>query len=85
MVDLDLVDAWRHLRGADAQRFTYFSYRFNCRAKNLGWRLDYFAVPRAMVEQGRLVECMVREEAYGASDHVPLVLVVRKGKAAVAK
>ena len=34
-----LVDAWRHLH-PDTEHYTYFGYRFNCRAKGIGWRLD---------------------------------------------
>lgn len=33
------VDVWRQLHPKD-QHYTYFSYRFNCRLKGLGWRLD---------------------------------------------
>jgi len=33
------VDVWRHFHPND-KHYTYFSYRFNCRLKGLGWRLD---------------------------------------------
>jgi len=33
------VDVWRHFHPTD-RHYTYFSYRFNCREKGLGWRLD---------------------------------------------
>ena len=33
------VDVWR-ARYPDVQHYTYFSYRFNCRMKGKGWRLD---------------------------------------------
>jgi AP endonuclease 1 len=33
------VDIWRK-QHPDDKHYTYFSYRFNCRAKGLGWRLD---------------------------------------------
>ncbi len=33
------VDAWRKLH-PDDHHYTYFSYRFNCRTKGIGWRLD---------------------------------------------
>lgn len=33
------VDVWRQLHPTD-KHYTYFSYRFNCRLKGIGWRLD---------------------------------------------
>lgn len=39
-----LVDAWRHLHLNAVGYYTYFSYRFQCREKGIGWRLDSFVV-----------------------------------------
>lgn len=36
------VDVWRQLHPTD-RHYTYFSYRFNCRMKGIGWRLDICA------------------------------------------
>jgi exonuclease III len=33
------VDLWRDLHPGE-RRYTYFSYRFNCRMKGIGWRID---------------------------------------------
>jgi AP endonuclease-1 len=33
------VDVWRRLHSTDRQ-YSYFSYRFDCRTKGIGWRLD---------------------------------------------
>src|ERR1700733_3400772 len=35
-----LVDVWREMPPTD-QHFSYFSYRFDCRTKGIGWPLDY--------------------------------------------
>ncbi|KAI0721107.1 Endonuclease/exonuclease/phosphatase [Cerioporus squamosus] len=56
------VDVWRKLH-PDLRHYTYFSYRFNCRDKGLGWRLDTFVVSERL-----------EERIYGASDHCPVVL-----------
>ncbi|KAI0374874.1 hypothetical protein BV20DRAFT_961084 [Pilatotrama ljubarskyi] len=65
------VDVWRE-RHPDLRHYTYFSYRFNCRQKGLGWRLDMFVVSERLVERVKM--CEIRSEIYGASDHCPVVL-----------
>ncbi|TRM62659.1 Endonuclease/exonuclease/phosphatase [Schizophyllum amplum] len=67
------VDVWRHLH-PDTPHYTYFSYRFNCRAKNLGWRLDMFVLSERLL--GRVKLCEIRDEVYGASDHCPVVMEI---------
>lgn len=74
---LSLVDAYRQLH-PDEREYTYFSYRFQCRAKHLGWRLDYFVVSKGLLDKGMIGEAGIRNEVYGASDHVPIVLTVEK-------
>ena len=71
----ELVDAYR-LKHATECGYTYYSYRFGCRGKNLGWRLDYFMVSDKLVH--RIHDCTVRSEIYGASDHLPLVLFLKR-------
>ena len=34
-----MIDTWRNMH-PETRHYTYFSYRFNCREKGLGWRLD---------------------------------------------
>jgi AP endonuclease 1 len=69
------VDTWRHFHPNTKGHYTYYSYRFQCRAKNLGWRLDYHVVSERILD--RVVESEIRSNVYGASDHVPIVLVVK--------
>ncbi|KAK3817923.1 MAG: Endonuclease/exonuclease/phosphatase, partial [Linnemannia elongata] len=75
----DLVDTFREIQGTGEEavgQYSYFSYRFQCRVKGIGWRLDYFVTDQQMYKE-RLVESVIREECYGASDHVPVVLVIK--------
>ncbi|KAL1717455.1 Endonuclease/exonuclease/phosphatase [Schizophyllum commune] len=61
------IDVWRHLH-PDTHHYTYFSYRFRCREKNLGWRLDMFVLSVRLL--GRVSErslervkmCEIRDE-----------------------
>ncbi|KAJ1925151.1 hypothetical protein IWQ60_004748 [Tieghemiomyces parasiticus] len=78
------VDTFRHLYPEEksARCYTFFSYRFMCRAKKLGWRLDYFVASQQLLP--RVVDVRVRSECYGASDHVPLVMWLKKGEVAPA-
>lgn len=48
------------------------------RSKHLGWRLDYFAVSKSLIDGGMVTEAPIRSECYGASDHVPIALVVER-------
>ncbi|TFK42432.1 Endonuclease/exonuclease/phosphatase [Crucibulum laeve] len=67
------VDIWRRHHPTD-KHYTYFSYRFNCRAKGIGWRLDMFVVSERIAERVKM--CEIRDEIYGASDHCPLVMEI---------
>ncbi|TFK76337.1 hypothetical protein BDN72DRAFT_830894 [Pluteus cervinus] len=67
------IDVWRYLHPTDSH-YTYFSYRFNCRLKGLGWRLDMFVISERLLNQVKM--CEIRDEIYGASDHCPLVMEI---------
>jgi exodeoxyribonuclease III len=67
------VDAYRHLYPERVQ-YTWWTYRFNARAKNVGWRLDYFLVSESLISQ--VEDVIVHDEVMG-SDHCPVTLVLR--------
>ncbi|KAJ1995688.1 hypothetical protein GGI25_000667 [Coemansia spiralis] len=78
------IDTFRALYpDAAEQGYTYFGYRGNCREKSIGWRLDYFVVSEQLMP--RVLDVIVRNECYGASDHVPLVLLLKKDKSSIFK
>lgn len=58
----------------DPDQYTWWSYRFNARARNIGWRIDYFCVDEAASEH--VVDASILAEVYG-SDHCPVVLEYR--------
>ncbi|EMD37949.1 hypothetical protein CERSUDRAFT_82179 [Gelatoporia subvermispora B] len=77
-VDVDpaqprFVDVWR-AKHPDLRHYTYFGYRFNCRAKGIGWRLDTFVLSERIVEKAKV--CEIRSAIYGASDHCPVVMEI---------
>ncbi len=52
-------------------RYTWWSFRFNARARNIGWRIDYFCVDRAAAERVR--GAAILDRVMG-SDHCPVSL-----------
>lgn len=64
------VDTFRKFN-RDPGQYTWWSYRFNARAKNIGWRIDYFLVDPASKE--RVVNAAIHEDIPG-SDHCPISL-----------
>lgn len=68
----DLVDVYRNLY-PDRVQYTWWTYRMNARARNIGWRLDYFLVSSALVE--RVQDVVIHEDIMG-SDHCPVSLLL---------
>jgi len=67
------IDTFRKF-DASPGRYTWWSYRFNARAKNIGWRIDYFLVDHA--SEHRVVAATIHDQVAG-SDHCPVSLVFR--------
>lgn len=67
------VDAFRKLYPERVQ-YTWWTYRFNARAKNVGWRLDYYLVSEALMP--RVEDVIIYDEVMG-SDHCPVTLNLR--------
>ncbi|KAI8644183.1 Endonuclease/exonuclease/phosphatase, partial [Parasitella parasitica] len=69
-----LIDTWRHFHPEQKGHYTYYGYRFKCREKLMGWRLDYFVTTPDLL--GKIISSEIRHEGWGASDHVPLALTL---------
>jgi exodeoxyribonuclease-3 len=70
LLKLGFVDTFRYLY-PDKIAYSYWSYRFNARARNTGWRIDYFLVSRDLKEKVKSSEIL--PDYYG-SDHCPIML-----------
>jgi len=75
IVDTGYVDTFRHFH-PDTVKYSWWTYRFKARERNIGWRIDYFFVSRDMIETGRVREAFIDNDVYG-SDHCPIGLVVQ--------
>ncbi len=67
------VDTFRHFYPDLAGAYSWWSYRFNARANNAGWRIDYFVVSQSL--QPRLQSAAIHPHILG-SDHCPVELVL---------
>lgn len=66
------TDTWRHLH-PDEVKYSWWSYRFQARQKNAGWRIDYFVISDRL--RDRLVSADIHNEVFG-SDHCPVEVVI---------
>jgi exodeoxyribonuclease III len=66
------VDSFRHFH-PDVIKYTYWNNFFNSRARNVGWRIDYFLVSNSLVD--KVKEASISTEYLG-SDHCPIGLKI---------
>jgi len=68
----DFIDTFR-MFNQDPNHYTWWSYMFNSRAKNVGWRIDYFCVSSAI--QNKIKSSIILPEIMG-SDHAPILIEI---------
>lgn len=66
----DLIDTFRHLN-PETVKYSWWSYRAGARAKNVGWRIDYFLASKSLSDE--LESADILTEVMG-SDHCPVQL-----------
>ena len=57
----------------DTVKYSWWSYRFNARANNAGWRIDYFVVSNSIMD--KVIDSKIHNEVFG-SDHCPVELEI---------
>ncbi|MDP2425296.1 MAG: exodeoxyribonuclease III [Candidatus Izemoplasmatales bacterium] len=70
LLDGGFVDTFRLLYPMKVQ-YTWWSYMFNARANNAGWRIDYFVLSARLIDKVKSIE--IHDHVHG-SDHCPVVL-----------
>lgn len=68
------IDTYRYFYPDREGVYSWWSYRFNARANNAGWRIDYFCVSERLSE--RLVSADIHTKIFG-SDHCPVELIMK--------
>ncbi|MPM97501.1 Exodeoxyribonuclease [bioreactor metagenome] len=67
------TDTFRYLYPDKSDAYTWWSYMMNARARNIGWRIDYFLVSERL--NGQIREAMIYDNIMG-SDHCPVGLEI---------
>lgn len=76
VVENGFKDTFRALYPDAENRYSWWSYRFKAREKNVGWRIDYWCVSENMP----IVDALIYNDVYG-SDHCPVGLIVDEKEA----
>ena len=74
LLSAGFVDTFRHLYPDRTGAYSWWSYRFNARKNNAGWRIDYFIVSRRLTD--RVAAAEILSDVYG-SDHCPVLLELK--------
>lgn len=74
LLNSGFTDAFRHFNPELQGAYSWWSYRFQARAKNAGWRIDYFVVSNRITE--RMENSTIHNEIFG-SDHCPVELLLK--------
>ena len=74
LLESGFVDSWRYFYPAQEGIYSWWSYRFQARAKNAGWRIDYFITSERLKD--RLQSAAIHTEILG-SDHCPVELELK--------
>ena len=73
--EMGYIDTFRHLH-PETEKYSWWSYRFNARKTNAGWRIDYFFVTQDVIDKGWLKEAVIENDIFG-SDHCPVGITLQ--------
>lgn len=69
-----LVDTFRHFYADKKEAYSWWSYRAGARAKNVGWRIDYFLASESFMP--KISDSFILPEIMG-SDHCPVAIILK--------
>ena len=75
LLEAGFTDTFRHFYPDQEDIYSWWSYRFQARQKNVGWRIDYFVTSNGLKQ--RLLDAKIHTEIFG-SDHCPVELTIKK-------
>lgn len=74
LLDSGFIDTFRYFYPELEGAYSWWSYRFNARKNNAGWRIDYFLVSNSLKD--KLISAKIHSEILG-SDHCPVELEIK--------
>ncbi|MCO4795645.1 MAG: exodeoxyribonuclease III [Bacteriovoracaceae bacterium] len=74
IVERGFIDTFRNFHPEEPGHYTWWTYRSNCRERNIGWRIDYFFVSKSMSK--KIKDALILPDVLG-SDHCPIGLIVK--------
>jgi len=74
IIENGYIDTFRHFH-PDTVKYSWWTYRFKARDRNVGWRIDYFFVTRDIIDRGWVKEAFIDNDVFG-SDHCPIGLIL---------
>jgi exodeoxyribonuclease-3 len=74
MVENGYVDTFRHYHPENV-KYSWWTYRFKARERNIGWRIDYFFVTKDIINKSWIKDAFIDNTIYG-SDHCPIGLIL---------
>lgn len=74
IIENGYVDTFRHFYPEEV-KYSWWTYRFNARKNNAGWRIDYFFVTKDLIESGKVKDAFIENDIMG-SDHCPVGIVL---------
>jgi len=72
ILDAGFIDSYRHLN-PEEKKYSWWSYMFKARERNIGWRIDYFCVNEALKHKIKRADILT--DVFG-SDHAPILLEI---------
>lgn len=74
LLNAGFIDTYRYFYPDKKDAYTWWSYMFKARAKNVGWRIDYFCISERLKD--RLVSACIHSDVMG-SDHCPIEIEIK--------
>lgn len=70
--ETNVIDSFRSLNPTII-KYSYWTYKFGARSKNIGWRIDYFLIDKKIIK--KILKSDILDDILG-SDHAPIILEI---------